>query len=457
MNKIYITKILKLLQNEPDLFQNKNITYLSGLISSDISKIKKYLIDNNLIVIDKKQYFITNLGLKFLDANPTIDSYLDKLTNLEYLKLQKTPTYVNKAINILAKHLLTEEHLQVGSVAYNILLELKQPNPHISKLREDIYNFIWKNKRTKLNELFEHYNKNIYALPKSLISIILLDIFVKHKNNLIIYQNNEIKLLFNNILFSNIISCPERYEIQIAIFNEYPILRELSTIIINKPSCNIITITKTLIGFIKSLDCYTLNTNSLNFKTIKFRDAIANAEDPISLICETIPKILCNKKIEDCSQDFIIEFIKCWNELKYNYNSFIDNLHLYILKIFKTESRFRLTERFVNLNEYLLSQDLKVLNNIITDYSASNKLWTERVCICINKSLAPEDWSDLNVAEFKVKLKDLANIFLSIEEIVFSCKAYDKNEIEAQENIVKLISKFNRRTQLEIFKKVLSN
>ena len=45
-------------------------------------------------------------------------------------------------------------------------------------------------------------------------------------------------------------------------------------------------------------------------------------------------------------------------------------------------------------------------------------MWINRIATFINKSRVPKDWSDEDVADFKVKVKDLALKFYTIEATV---------------------------------------
>ena len=79
---------------------------------------------------------------------------------------------------------------------------------------------------------------------------------------------------------------------------------------------NILEITKGLYKIIKSLDKYTMNTQNLNTKTLRLRNVILNAKDPISLFKRDIPKTLVGKELCDCDRDFLNNLKLSLNELK---------------------------------------------------------------------------------------------------------------------------------------------
>jgi len=81
-------------------------------------------------------------------------------------------------------------------------------------------------------------------------------------------------------------------------------------------------------------------------------------------------------------------------------------------------SREDLTERFNSTAEFLSSDDLKIFHNNVKDTASSEARWLERIATFINKSRVPKDWSDNDVADFKVKVKVLSQKFLMIEATI---------------------------------------
>lgn len=294
-------------------------------------------------------------------------------------------------------------------------------------------------------------------MTKSLTAILLLDFICKNINKIVIYKSGEIQLQINHILFINLIGCPERYYIKNVINKKNPLLYEVSKLVLDEPSENVLLIVKALIYFIKKLNKRTLQTNKLNKKTIRFRNAILNAEDPIQLLCEEIPKILCSKNIDDCPRNFIDLFSMSLNELRNSYPIFLKELTEFLLTSFNASSREELTKRFINLQDYLGSKELNILFSNITEPFSTNQLWIERICISQNGSLAPEDWNDNDTANFKLKIKASANIFLKIEEIVFDLTQFKESSSKLQKSIIHLLSQLNKREQAEIFKKVINS
>ena len=75
-------------------------------------------------------------------------------------------------------------------------------------------------------------------------------------------------------------------------------------------------------------------------------------------------------------------------------------------------------QRFEKVEEFIGEKELKILFNNVVEKDADDILWINRIATFINKSRVPKDWSDEDVADFKVKVKDLALKFYTIEATV---------------------------------------
>ena len=103
------------------------------------------------------------------------------------------------------------------------------------------------------------------------------------------------------------------------------------------------------------------------------------------------------------------------NELKQSSTVLIKDLKSFILKSFNTKSKEDLSSRFSAIREYIGDKDLKILYNTCTDTNVTDELWTNRFATFINQSRVPKDWSDKDYADFKVKTKELALKFFTLE------------------------------------------
>ena len=199
--------------------------------------------------------------------------------------------------------------------------------------------------------------------------------------------------------------------------DEY-ILKDVSKIILNKKSDNILEITKGLYSIIKSLDKYTMQTQNLSKKTARLRNVIVNAKDPISLFKRDIPKVLDNKELSECDREFLNSLKLSLNELKDCTKNLVKELKSFIFETFQAKTKEELAERFSAIKEYIGENELKILLNNVIETNISEDLWTNRISTFINKHRVPKDWSDEDFADFKVKTKELALKFSLLEATI---------------------------------------
>lgn len=405
----HLNKLLFHIESTPELFKQKDIGFILGLTNTQIKDLKKSAIENGFIVERQRQFYLTDLGKIYIQEHPFTPSGV----NLEYLKFEKMPPILTKAIRCLARHLLENEELKEHSIETYLTQELLSGNSNCKNLREEIEKYILQGKKIKLTELFEEFVSKDYT--KSVVAVLLLDVLAKNRDNLAIYEKLQFQLNLNQLMFDRMIFCPQNFEIQKTLMEELPILEEISLVLAEKPSKNILDITKALIHFIRDLDKYTLNTERLSKKTLRFRNVIMNAKDPISLFNRDIPKVLSGKMLVDCDEEFLNNYKTAIKELKKATSNMVEEINNFFFESFRSTSRKELTERFEAIEEFIGEKELKILINNVIEKEAEDTLWIERIATFINKSRVPKDWSDEDVADFKVKVKELAIKFLALE------------------------------------------
>ncbi len=454
----HLNKLLAKIDATPQLFKQPDINFIVGLTNTQIKELKKEALAQGLIKETKREYYLTDDGKEYLHKNPVMSWCSSEFPkrpeiNLEYLKLEKAPPTLTRAIRLLAKHLLegevsplasaivnsdvfptaesnscgscslpapslTATALKENSTEYYLIKELLCSNSTCKAIEGEIETDILQDGKQKLTSLFEKFTSAPYGLTKSIIGVLLLDVLNKNKDILAIYENGQFQLKLNQLMFDRMLYCPERFEVQKTVLENMPILEKISEVILPIKSNNILDLTKGLIHFIRNLDKYTLNTEQLSKKTTRFRNTIMNAKDPINLFYRDIPKILDDKILCQCkiSEDgFLKAFETAINELQTATTKMINNLYIFALSAFNSKNREELTQRFEAIKEYIGDSELKILYNNVVEKNSEDKLWIERIATFINKSRVPKDWSDSDVADFKVKVKELALKFLAIE------------------------------------------
>ena len=419
----HLAKTLIAIEKDSKLFQNPEINFILGLTTTLVKELKKTAITEGLIEEHKREFTLTKAGEQYINEVPVI-SWVDEVNNkrpeinLEYLKLEKAPPTVTKAIRCLARHLLEGEDLKENSTEHYLIRELLCSHASCATIKKDIEKFVLQNNKFKLTCLFEKFTTPPYGLTKSMASVLLLDILAKNKDILAIYENGQFQLKLTSLMFDRIVYCPQNFELQKTVIEDLTILEEISEIILPYKSTNILDLTKGLIYFIKNLDKYALTTERLSKNTTRFRNAVLNAKDPINLFYRDIPKILDDKILCQCDKTFVKAFDKAIQELQNSYSSLIKEINTFLFDSFKENSRKKIAKRFEVVQEYLSDNELKILHNNVKELNSTDTLWIERIATFINKSRVPKDWSDNDVANFKIKVKELALNFTTIEATV---------------------------------------
>lgn len=460
----HLNKLLACIKADANLFKNPQINYIVGLTNTQVKELKKCALAQNLIKDDKREFYLTESGENYLKENP-IKLWSDEAfskrpeINLEYLKLDKMPPTLTKAIRCLARNLLEGEELKENSTEHYLVKELLCTKSTCKDVKKDIENFVLgvnpspqpsptkgegvSSRRIKLTCLFEKFMTAPYGLTKSIVAVLLLDTLAKHKDILAIYEQGQFQLRLNQLMFDRMVYCPQNFELQKTVMEDLPILEDISKIILpcGGKSKNILDITKGLINLIRNLDKYTLNTERLTKKTIRFRNAILNAKDPINLFYRDIPRILDDKILCQCGKEFVKSFEKSIDELQGANKKMTDEIQAFFFKAFNSKNRKELTKRFEAVKEYIGDSELKILYNNVIEKKSDDELWINRIATFINKSRVPKDWSDNDVADFKVKIKDLALKFMAIESTAGTAEIKISKEVNAVLNKVLSLTK----------------
>lgn len=449
---LYLNKLLAKIKETPSIFKNPNIILILGLTNSQIKDLKKYALENQFITQSKQEYYLTEKGEEYLVKNPkktwaTSEYPLRSEVNFEYLKEEKTPSVLTKAIRNIAKHFLEDLPLKEFSPEQAILEDMKKCQNLSSKIESDILS----GKRKSLNTIYEKYIQK--GITKSLISLLILEIMVNSLDKIAIYEKGQFQLNFDPLMFDRFIACPHNFELQKTEMEDEYILKDVSKIILNKKSNNILEITKGLYSIVKTLDKYTINTQNLDKKTLRFRNVVLNAKDPISLFERDIPRAFGYKFLSDCDRNFLDDLKKSLQELKNCIESLIKDIKSFLFKEFKSKSKEELAQRFILIKEFLNEKDLKVLFNTITELDATDNLWTNRVATFINKARVPKDWSDEDLSDFKIKTKELALKLFVLESTVGT------NESLVSEKYHKVLNSFlnlSKSEQNVLLRKVIN-
>ena len=393
MNKNYVLKFLHTLQEYPKLFSLKEKIVLSGFSNSDLEKLKKYAILNNLITIEKQGMLLSEKALKMLAK------YKPTKLNIEYFNEEKMPLVLSKAIRNYAKYLFDNEELKENSLEYAIKIEVENIGLNIEDmLFEDNLNDIIKKSK----------------LSKSLLLTLILNHLSKNQDKIIIYEKGEFCIAITSLIFDKMNINPAWYSFKRATI-ENKLLDDFASVINSKQ--NIIDFTKKLYSQFKKLHKIVFETNNLSPKTLKFKNTLLNAKDPIILFEKELCVLFKEKK----------EFQYALSELENYYPKLLDELEKYTLQSFCVNSLDELKTKLAKIKEFISNKELLIFANNLDSI--------ERLATYVNQNRCPKDWNDLDVADYKLKIKNYSNEY----SIIQSALEFDESLLD--ENTKNLIYK----------------
>ena len=448
---IYLNKFLTKIKENPAILKSEKSILLLGLSASQIKGLKKYALENLLIQADKDGCFLTKKGEEYLEENPIVSWASGELRlrpeiKVEYLKEEKIPAILTKAIRLLAKHLIEKENLKENSLEHALLEDVKNSVKLISQLEKDILN----KKRICLANVFTKYAEK--GITKSIVAILLLKILTENFDKIAIYEKCQFQLKFDTLMFDRMLAVPQNFEIQKTELEDKYILKDISKIILNKKSENILEITKGLYSIIKSFDKYTMSTENLSKKTIRFRNVILNAKDPISLFERDIPKVLASKILDDCDREFLNDLKLTLDELKNCTRNLLIDIQKFLLESFHSKTKEELAERFLAIKEFIGEKELKILLNNVVETNVTEDLWINRIATFINGFRVPKDWNDEDCADFKVKTRELALKFFVIESTIGTS---EKSVTKDYHKFLKEFLKLTKQEQMIFLRKAI--
>ena len=449
---LYLNKLLSKVKENSNIFKTPDIILHLGLTSTQIKDLKKYALENQLITQSKTELSLTQKGEEYLSNNQiqnwaTKDFPLRAEIKVEALKEEKIPATLTRAIRLLAKYLIEKEALKDFSLEKALLNDIKTSKKLLSEVEKDILC----GKRKNLESIFEKYFSK--GITKSYIGIILLYVLSSNLERIAIYEKSQFQLKFDTLMFDRMLACPHNFEIQKTEMDDEYLLKDISNIILNKKSNNILEITKGLYKTIKSLDKYTMNTENLNKNTLRFRNIIVNAKDPISLFERDIPKSFGYKNLSECDRKFLNELKSSILELKSCTENLVKELKEFIYQSFYTKSKEDLKERFLLIKDFLNEKELKTLFNNVIEIQVPEELWVNRIATFINKSRVPKDWNDEDHADFKIKTKELALKFSVLEATIGTNENFTTKKYHTALNSVLNLSK---QEQMILMRKIVN-
>ena len=127
------------------------------------------------------------------------------------------------------------------------------------------------------------------------------------------------------------------------------------------------------------------------------------------------------------------EFQYALSELKSYYPKLLDELEKYTLQSFCVNSLDELKTKLAKIKEFIANKELLIF--------ANNLESIERLATYVNQNRCPKDWNDLDVADYKLKIKNYSNEYCVIQ----SALEFDESLLdENTQNLINEVLKLNK-------------
>ena len=366
MNKV--KKFLSVVQMYPKLMGMEDRILISGFSAGDLAKLKKYAVENGLVLVGKNGIALTREGAQM------ISDYVSGL-RVEYFADEKMSLALSKAVRGYAKYLFDGEELKPNSLEQAVKLQVEEVE---FALEETLFDF-------GLDEVIKNS-----GLSKSLVLTLVMDFVAKNRERVVVYEKEEFCLEFSSLIFDKMNANPSSFRFRRAeVENE--LLKEFSQVL----GCrvNVIDFTRKLYGRFKALCKGVMVTEELSDRAMRFRSTLLNAKDPLVLFERDLCAILKDKS----GLEEVLAELESWYERK------LERAHVFILDSFGVKSLDALRERFESVRKFVSSRELLILGNNLDS--------VERVATYVNGKRCPKDWDEADSADFRLRIKVLAAEF----------------------------------------------
>jgi hypothetical protein len=286
--------------------------------------------------------------------------------------------------------------------------------------------------RRPLLELFNLLQEPPFGLKNGVIPVILCVLLLADRDHVALYENGAFVHELRIEVFERLFRVPEKFEIQQYLVDEttQQTFQALQTTLarispaqlgFQDNSINLLQAIKPLIIFTAKLPAYTKKTKKLDLpETLQVREALLRASDPHKLLFEDLPAAI----------GFPVhshEFMECLQAnlavLQRTYPRLLDEIEQQLRDAFglhgnSEEVCHKLCLRAKPLNGFTVDKNLGLFVREASRLDQDPRDWRELIGRAVNQGLPPDQWSDFQQVDFQVRIVQIANDFMRLEELV---------------------------------------
>ena len=315
--------------------------------------------------------------------------------------------------------------------------------PSLRRIREIIQKK--QDGRVNVAALFEELRQPPYGVRDGLLPLFLTVFAISNEQDIAFFKDGTFQRELTSEMMLVLSKMPERFELQYCRIEgvRADLFGKLLTVMGVKASAErkteLLDVVKPLCQFVAQLPAYALNTKKPDPNTIKVRDAILNAREPLKLLFTDLPiacgfdPIATDAPPDNAVQGFVKALKKAVDELRAVFPELQESLKAELRDAFDLPGNFRqfratLAERAQKVVLGVTEPKLRAFCLRLLDDNLPEADWLES----LGSSLAlrpPAKWHDTEQDRFTQELNDLAMRFHRVESIVFSTGAAQKNAV----------------------------
>lgn len=298
--------------------------------------------------------------------------------------------------------------------------------------------------RRPVSELYSILKSPPYGVREGPLPLLLCAMLLAKQGDVVLYYNGLFQPQLYDEILELLVRNPESFEIQqIELTAESratleaigDVLHGLKLLNGQDEGSPLLRVVRPLIVAIAKLPPYSKNTRRLNpSQAIALRDAALTATDPRAFLLDDIPRILGAVPDAPAGRKLLAEKLReCLIALQYAYPTLLDHIEGQVRSAFdlsgKTarELQAHLGRRAQPLKGYAADPALSLFINEAARQDSRD--WREAIARAVLRGKPPATWSDGDVVEFQLRLRQLASDFMRLEELVAEKEATGAEQI----------------------------
>lgn len=288
------------------------------------------------------------------------------------------------------------------------------------------------NGRKPLLELFSLLQSPPFGIKKGILPVILCTLLLTHRNRVALYENGIFVPELRIEVFERLFRAAETFEIQQYQMDEktqgtfhalYSAMGSLVQVNSQAESeeLHLLQAIKPMILFASKLPPYTKKTKRLEQPEAQaVRETLLRASDPHKLLFNDLPIMIGQPAT---STEFIERLTANLVALQRAYPNLLDDIEQQVRSAFNLqgtseEARQLLCTRAKPLNGFTVDKNLALFVRETGRLDQDTRDWREIAGRAANQGLPPDQWNDLQWADFQVRIVQIASDFVRLEELV---------------------------------------